>query len=328
MAKTLSLQKKIYFLNFMISRRFIRIKIFQLLFSKISSESGSISAAETELLHSFEKTKDLYFLLFSLPLALQQAALAKIEAGLQKFHPTPEEAQPNRRFVDNACVQAIADDKARQAYVEKRGLHWVENGLFVRKLLADIQTRPYYQEYMALPETDYEKDKTLLATIFETELEDHEVLYELLEDKSLYWADDLAYVLGLILQRLSAHKEGCDFAHPSLFKNLEDKRYALSLLGHAMLHYEEYLDMIRQSVINWEVDRIATTDIALIVLGISEVLSCPTIPVKVSINEMVELSKYYSTPNSKVFVNGLLDKIIQALKAEGKVKKEGRGLVE
>ena len=312
----------------MISRRLIRIKIFQLLFSKMAEESGSISAAETELLHCFEKTRDLYFLLLSLPLALQQAALSKIEGGLQKFHPSPEEAKPNRRFVDNACIGAIADDKKRQTYVEKRGLNWVEEGVFVRKLLADIQTRPYYQEYMALPQTDFEKDKALVAAIFEAELEDHDTLYELLEDKSLYWADDLGYVLGLILQRLSALQAGSEFAHPDLFKSPEDKRYALSLLGHAMLHYEEYLNLIRQAVINWEVDRIAATDIVLIVLGISEVLSCPTIPVKVSINEMVELSKYYSTPNSRVFVNGLLDKIIQELKAQGKVKKEGRGLVE
>jgi Transcription termination factor len=312
----------------MISRRLIRIKIFQLLFSKMAEESGSISAAETELLHSFEKTRDLYFLLLSLPLALQQAALSKIEGGLQKFHPSPEEARPNRRFVDNACIAAISDDKKRQTYVEKRGLNWVEEGAFVRKLFADILTRPYYQEYMALPETDYEKDKALVAAIFKNELEDHETLYELLEDKSLYWADDLGYVLGLILQRLSAQQEGQDFAHPDLFKSPEDKKYALSLLGHAMLHHEEYLNLIRQSAINWEVDRIAATDIALIVLGISEVISCPSIPVKVSINEMVELSKYYSTPNSKVFVNGLLDKIVQELKAQGKVKKEGRGLVE
>ena len=312
----------------MISRRLIRIKIFQLLFSRISSEAGSIAAAETELLHSFEKTRDLYFLLLSLPISLQQAALSKIEAGLQKFHPTPQEAKPNRRFVDNACILALANDKQRQDYAQKRGLHWAEEGLFVRKLLADIQTRPYYQEYMALPQTDYEKDKALIATIFETELEDHETLYEMLEDRSLYWADDLAYALGLVLQALSMHREGSDFAHLDLFKNADDQHYALSLMGHAMLHYEEYLDLIRQSVINWEVDRIAATDIVLIILGISEVLSCPTIPVKVSINEMVELSKYYSTPNSKVFVNGVLDKIVQALKAEGKIKKEGRGLVE
>ena len=312
----------------MISRRLIRIKVFKVLFSAICSDSTSLTAAEAELLLSFEKTLDLYYLLLSLPPALQQAALAKIEVGLQKFHPSPEEARPNRRFVDNACIAAISQDKKRQTYAEKRGLHWAEEGLFVRKLFADLQTRPYYQEYMAAPQSTYAKDKKLIATIFETELEEHEILSDLLEDKSLYWADDLAYVLGIILQSLAAHKEGTEFVHPELFKQAEDKSYAISLLHHALLHYTEYTDLIRQSVINWEVDRIATTDIALIVLGISEVLSCPNIPVKVSINEMVELSKYYSTPNSKVFVNGVLDKIVQLLKAQGKIKKEGRGLVE
>jgi len=113
-----------------------------------------------------------------------------------------------------------------------------------------------------------------------------------------------------------------------MFKQKEDKEYALHLLEHAILHYDEYLELLRTFAHNWEVDRMAATDICLIVLGVSEVVCCRTIPVKVTINEVVELAKYYSTPNSRVFVNGVIDRIVKYLKEEGKIIKEGRGLME
>ncbi|MDR2584796.1 MAG: transcription antitermination protein NusB [Prevotellaceae bacterium] len=312
----------------MISRRLIRIKVFKLIFSNIYTQSTSITGAGNELIKSLEKTVDLYYLLLSLPVALKKYRISKIELGLKKFHPTPQEANPNRKFVTNRAILTIENDNVRQNYVAKHGLHWKEFHLFIKKLLTDLENRPYFVDYMNDESSSFKDDVALLTKFFTLELEDNDDLFTILEDQNLYWIDDLSYTLGVVLRTLSSLQEGAPLDHPDMFKQQEDKVYALRLLEHALLHYDQYLDYIRTFAHNWDVDRMATTDICLIILGVSEVICCPTIPVKVTINEVVELSKYYSTPNSRLFVNGVLDKIITHLKENGQFTKEGRGLVD
>jgi N utilization substance protein B len=312
----------------MISRRLIRIKVFKLLFSRICSESRSLINAGNELMLSLEKTVDLYWLLLSLPIALKNYGISKINMGLQKFQPTPDEVDPNRKFILNRVIHVLENDKDRRDHSTKRGLYWTEQQTFVKKLYLDLHSRSWFNDYMEDKSGSYRQDMELLQTFFRLELEDNEDLYEILEDQSIYWVDDVAYILGIILKMLSSLKEGGAPEHLEMFKQQEDKEYALRLLEHSILHYDEYVELLRTFAHNWEVDRMASTDICLIVLGVSEVVCCPTIPVKVTINEVVELAKYYSTSNSRVFVNGVLDKIIQHLKEEGKIQKEGRGLME
>jgi len=277
---------------------------------------------------SLSKTVDLYYLLLSLPVALKKYAILKIETGLKKYHPTFEEVNPNRKFVENRVIAALESDKTRKSQSAKRGLRWSDHRPFLIKLFADLQTRPYFLEYMKGADNNYQEDLTLLSKFFEMELEDNDTLNEILEDQSIYWVDDIGYVLGVIIKMLSSLKEGEALAPVEAFRQPEDRAYAIRLMEHSVLHCDEYMELLRTFAHNWEVDRMAATDICLIVLGISEVVCCPTIPVKVTINEVVELAKYYSTPNSRVFVNGVLDKIVQRLREDGAFVKEGRGLVE
>jgi N utilization substance protein B len=263
-----------------------------------------------------------------LPVAIKKYATSKINSGLKKFQPTFEEANPNRKFVLNSVIAVLENDKVRKNHTTKRGLLWSDYPGFLKKLYTDLQSRPFFVNYMENEKSSWQEDVDLLYTFFETELEDNEELYEILEDQSIYWADDLSYVLGVVLKMLSCIKEETSPEHLEMFRQPEDREYAQHLLEHSLLHYDEYLALLRTFAHNWEVDRMAATDICLIVLGISEAICCPTIPVKVTINEVVELAKYYSTPNSKLFVNGILDKIIQHLKEEGKIIKEGRGLID
>ena len=312
----------------MINRRLIRIKVFKLLFSRIHADARALTGAGEELLRSFDKTMELYYLLLALPIALKNYGLAKIKTGLQKFHPKPHEINPNLKFVQNRAIAALEADKAVWKPGSKKSLHWPDHPTFLRKLYTDFQSHPRFVAYMESGQVSFEEDSSLLAALYETELEDNEALLEMLEDQNLYWADELAYVLGVILKTLGEAKEDLAWNHPPMFKQEDDKSYALRLLERSLLHYDEYLELLGRFAHNWDSDRMATTDICLIVLGITEVLHFPSIPVKVSINEAVELSKYYSTPNSKVFVNGVLDKIVQHLKEEGRIVKEGRGLIE
>jgi len=311
----------------MISRRLIRIKVFKVLFSRINSGSDSFSGAEKELLFSCDKTLDLYYFVLSLPIALKKIAETKIEAGFKKFQPTPEETDPNRRFIDNQFITKLESNEALIKFCESNGLYWQEHEAFVKKLLTTLTKRDYYQEYMASSTVGFEEDLKLIITFFEEELEENEDLYTILEDSNLYWIDDLAYVINIILKKLSVQKINSRIVHPQVFIKDEDKEYALRLFTQAMINYDEYIELMSKYVLNWDPGRLAATDTSLIVLGITEAISFPNIPLKVTINEYVELAKYYSTPNSKVFVNGILDKILLGLQRDGKIEKSGRGLV-
>ncbi|OFY42975.1 MAG: hypothetical protein A2X18_00590 [Bacteroidetes bacterium GWF2_40_14] len=311
----------------MISRRLIRVKVFKVLFSRINSGSDSISGAEKELLISCDKTLELYYFLLSLPIALKKVAEARIETGFKKFQPTAEESTPNRRFVDNQFIQKLESNEPLVKFCESNGQFWMENEAFVKKLFNVLVQREYYQEYMSANTSNFEDDLKLVVNIFETELDDNEEFYTILEDSNLYWIDDLAFVINIILKKLSVQRLSTRITHPQVFIKDEDKEYALRLLTQAMINYDEYIELMNKYVLNWDPDRLAATDTSLIVLGITEAICFPNIPLKVTINEYVELAKYYSTPNSKVFVNGILDKILLGLQRDGKIEKSGRGLV-
>ncbi|MFA6334076.1 MAG: transcription antitermination protein NusB [Bacteroidales bacterium] len=311
----------------MISRRLIRVKVFKVLFSRINSGSDSFSGAEKELLLSCDKTLELYYFISLLPIALKKVAEIKIEAGLKKFQPTPEEKDPNRRFVDNLMIAKLESNEALIKFCEGNGLRWNEYETFVKKLFATLTKRDYYQEYMASSTVSFEEDLKFVINFFEEELEDNEELYTILEDSNLYWIDDLAFVINIILKKLYGQKSNSKIVHPQVFMKEDDREFALRLLTQAMINYDEYIELMTKYVLNWDPDRLAATDTSLIVLGITEAISFPNIPLKVTINEYVELAKYYSTPNSKVFVNGILDKILLGLQRDGKIEKSGRGLV-
>ena len=311
----------------MISRRLIRIKVFKVLFSKINSGYESVKAAEKELIHSCEKSLDLYYFLMALPYELKLTAEKKIETGLQKFHPTQEEINPNRKFVNNLLIDKIENDPHILKYCENRGLNWKEHSSFVKKLYTTFSTSDYFTSYMNSTESGFTEDLKLLISFYQEELEDSEELYTILEDMSIYWADDLAFVLNVIIKKLSSLKENGIMGHPDVFLKEDDKEYAIRLLDSSLANYNDYSSLMSAYVKNWDSDRLAATDTALIVMGIAEAIAFKNIPLKVTINEFVELSKYYSTPNSRLFVNGMLDKILLSLAEEGKIEKSGRGLI-
>lgn len=311
----------------MINRRLIRVKVFKILFGRVNSESGSLSGAVNDLLTSCEKSLELYYFILSLPVAVKKVAEGKIEAGLKKYQPSAEEANPNMRFVQNALIAKLEENEELIKFCEKRGLNWNEHSSLVKKLYASMVASEYFGEYMNAEVSDFASDAALVSRFFEEELEDNDELHSILEDLSLFWTDDLEYVVNVITKKIGTLKQNSRLAHPALFLKEDDREYAIKLLENSLINYQNYVNLMATYIHNWEPERLAATDIALIVLGIAEAISFPDIPVKVTINEYVELSKFYSTPNSKVFVNGILDKIITGLTAEGKVEKRGRGLV-
>ena len=312
----------------MLSRRLIRIKAFKTLFAYVGSGSDNAAAAQKTLIESCDKVKDLYYFLLNISTSLVDVAAEKIAAGMRKFRPTEEEAHPNLKFVHNRFAQLLSDDPEFGRYCQKHGLTWGEWDPFVRRVYNSIVTKDYYINYMASGEDSFEEDCRLFSCIFEDEFEDNEELLSILEDMSLLWIDDVAFALNTIIAGIAETRHKKRIVHPNTFLKEDDKAFALRLLAESIARYDEYVELISARLDNWKSERLVSTDVALIVLGITEAVVFPTIPVKVTINEYVEIAKYYSTPNSRIFVNGMLDRIIQEKVREGEIVKQGRGLFE
>ena len=312
----------------MLSRRLIRIKAFKTLFAYEGSGSDSVKSAQSMLLESCEKAHDLYYFLLNISQSLVNVAEERIAAGMRKFHPTEAEAHPNLKFVRNRFAKMLSDDPEFGRICQKRGLMWGEYEPFVRRVYNSVITKEYYQKYMESGQDSFEEDCQLFSCIFQDEFEDNEELDSILEDISLLWIDDVAYALNAIIAGIGETSRRKHVVHPSTFLKEDDKEFALRLLAESIARYDEYFALVSAHLDNWNSDRLVSTDATLIVMGITEAVVFPTIPVKVTINEYVEIAKYYSTPNSRIFVNGILDRIIQEKIREGEVVKQGRGLLE
>ena len=319
----------------MLNRRILRIKAFKVLYSSVLSGNMSLAHAETQLEQACEATRDLYIYMLGIVSPLTKIARERIESAKGKFNPTEEERNPNMKFADNALAKLLDEDVDFKKIFNKKKYSWAQYDLLLKKIMTSICTKEYYAEYMASEERSLAEDCKLFTRIFEEEFVDSVELEQILEDKSLYWNDDLAYALTWCCKTFKSLAKGESWSllplyNSELLKGDEvesDKHFVKKLLQSSFAGYERYSAMVAESVVGWEKERLFSTDVVLIVMGLAEVASFPTIPVKVSINEYVELSKFYGTPKSRSFVNGILDRLVQTLVNEGKVNKEGKGLM-
>jgi len=313
----------------MISRRLLRVKVLQVLFAYFKSENDSLSNAEKELLHSIRKAYDLYHYLLLIPIELVDFAESKIEFGRQKLVPTREDLNPNTRFVENKLVKQLRENEALQKYASEYRLNWRAYPDLIRKLYQRVSVSDYFEQYMAAPACTYSDDKQLVVNILSRELEDFDDLTANLEEQSIYWNDDIEFMLSMVVKTLKKFKENQPGSTPlfPMYRGEDDEDYIKRLLRKVILKHAENVKLIDEFTKNWEVDRIASMDILIMELALTEILEFPSIPVKVSFNEYIEIAKYYSTDQSSTFVNGVLDKIIQSLRRQKKIVKQGRGLV-
>ena len=318
----------------MLNRRILRIKAFKVLYSNAIAENMSLAQAQSQLDVACEATRDLYIYMLAIVSPLTKIAKDRIESARSKFNPTDEELNPNMKFADNALAKLLDADVDFQKILSKKKLSWDQYDIFLKKVMNSIASKEYYAEYMASPTSSLKEDCRLFTRIFEEEFVDSEDLERILEDKSLYWNDDLAYALTWCCKTLKSFEKGEAWKLFPLYQSElmegseveSDKAFVRKLLQAAFAGYDRYFSMISESVAGWEKERLFSTDVALIVMGLAEAATFPTIPVKVTINEYVEISKFYGTQKSRSFVNGLLDRLIQKLTEEGAIVKKGKGL--
>lgn len=313
----------------MLNRRILRIKAFKVLYSSVLSGELSLSHAETQLDQACEATRDLYIYMLGIVSPLTRIARERIEAAKGKFNPTDEERNPNTKFADNALARLLDEDVDFQKVFSKKKYSWAQYDLLLKKIMNSVCTKDYYAAYMASDERSLAEDCRLFTRIFEEEFVDSTELEQILEEKSLYWNDDLAYALTWCCKTFKSFAKGESWSMLPLYHSEmlsgegveSDKYFVRKLLQASVAGYEKYSEMVAEAVVGWEKERLFSTDVILIVMGLAEVATFPSIPVKVSINEYVEISKFFGTVKSRAFVNGILDRLVQNLVNDGKVNK-------
>lgn len=314
----------------MLNRRFIRIRVLQALYAFYNKEGEELSRAENELIRSMDRIYDLYALMLDLLMSFQRMAEDRIDEGKRKKLPTHEDLHPNMKFVENpALIDLMESDSLRQ-YSQSHAVNWGDQREFVKKLFRSILSSELFTEYMEREEETYKGHRDFLVELYIEHIANNETLHDILEEKSIYWVEDLALVNSAVVRTLQGLKEksGASKAIEPLYRDVEDKDFASALMRKVVTQGDRFEEMIAEKAKNWEMERIAQMDMLLMKLALAEFLYFETIPVKVSMNEYIELSKEFSTTKSKVFINGILDKLVAELKESGEIRKLGRGLIE
>lgn len=314
----------------MLNRRHIRIKVMQTIYAFNGTDSDDLKKDEKFLLQSLESMYDLYLIIMSLFVEVHKKAEDHIAKTQKKFLATHEEKNPNRKFVNNQALALIKDNGALKNELESRKLdYWYLDFEYVDIVFKAILESSIYKDYMKTRLSNFNEDKNFLIDIFSEIIAPNEKLYDYFEDKKLTWIDDLPIVNTSILKLLKKVKPHVPKSYftPNLYKDLEDRNFAIELFKKTVLNRSKFNEEIAEKTKNWDSDRIANLDAVLLQLAICEFQKFPSIPIKVTINEYLEIAKEYSTPKSSIFVNGVLDKIIKEYSEEGKYPKIGRGLL-
>jgi len=320
----------------MLSRRQLRIKALQALYAFIQSVNDQLDHGEKEMLRSLEKLYEIYIYQLSFLIEIVDFSRKRSEENKKKFFPTEEDLNPNTRFIDNRFYIQLANNRDLLKHIDKYKINWVDQEDMIRKLMAQIRESKDYTDYLNKPQNSYNDDKDIFIKIIKKHLSRSEILQFFYEEKNIYWYDDFHTANLLAIKTIKGYDSSWDESHllPIMFgkdiegsKN-EDKEFIINLFRKTILKSSKYEELIDKKVKNWEMDRIAVMDILIIKMALVELLEFPSIPIKVTLNEYIELAKLYSTPKSKIFVNGILDKLIGDLKDQKKIKKTGRGLLE
>jgi N utilization substance protein B len=313
----------------MLNRRHLRIKVLQALYSFFQGDEDDFRRTEKELFGAIEKIYDLYIYLLLSFVELKSVAENRQEENKKKLRPTEEDLNPNLKFVSNSIVNAIENSRDLSQISEERKVNWVgaeEHEMF-RKIFLQIRESETFFNFMNNETSGFEEDKLFMITLFKEEIANSPLLYHFFEEKSIHWLDDIDLVCSMVLKTLKSFTED-DVKLLPLFKDKEDEIHFIKELFRKTISMNKVNEkLIDDLTKNWELDRIAKMDVILMKMALTEIQVFKSIPTKVSLNEYIEISKYYSTPKSNGFINGILDKAIVQLTEEDKINKMGRGLM-
>ena len=316
-------------ISFMITRRHIRSKVMQSIYAFSKQDKPVYDHEEKQLKESLDAYYDLYCLQLSLFCSLKNYASEYFETTRAKHFATKEDLNPKLKFINNDILLRLDDNEELHKHIKKKRLnYWQVDTSYVAHLWEKIRSSTIYHEYLGHDDQSFQEDKLFIIQVFRSIIAPDEKLQDYLEDKNMTWMDDYPWVNTAIIKKLEfIRKKDKGFKIPSLFKNADDAKFGRALLLNTLENYSEFTEDLRGKTPNWDMERITDIDTILIKMALCEFSHFPSIPMKVSINEYVEIAKDYSTPNSGTFINGVLDKLSTSYKQEGKMYKEGRGLL-
>ena len=311
----------------MLSRRLLRVKVAKNLYAHLKSGSDNLKASEKNLVESIDKAYDLYFQMMALIVDVARYAEERIEINRNKKLPTYEDLNPNRRFVDNAVVHLIANSDSVNDVIARRKLTWAHHADAVKDVYNRMVESEYYKRYMSASISTFSDDRRFVEEFY-TALEEDEALYDVVNDMSLMWTDDYGFALYMVVRTVQNLKQ----SHTEVkvlpkFKSDDDLDFAKTLFVKALVNYEDNQEIVDRYTSNWDVERVVFMDSLIISIAVAELMYFDSIPVKVTLDEWIDIAKYYSSPTSSNFVNGVLDKIVNDLQQDGRIKKSGRGLL-
>lgn len=301
----------------------------QSLYSYFSNPNNEMATSEKEMLKDIRSIADLHAIIISFVLEIHKYAIDFMEDNKSKYIPTSEDLNPNTKFINNRVISLFSEDETLMKKVSRLSGIWRKGDLdIIRKVFVQMIRSDQYKNYLNSEKDSFSEDKKFIQLMLNEYVLDNEIFHHILQERSIFWIDDLPFVALFLKGQINNLKqEGKNSFITDVFKNSDDKKFTTDLFRKTIYNAEEFESLIESKVKNWEIERIANMDLLLIKMALTEVLSFKEMPIKVSFNEYIEISKYYSTKNSKVFINGILDKIVSQFNREGKIKKVGRGLV-
>ena len=307
----------------MINRALIRTKVVQIVYAYCQNGNKNLDNGEKELFFSLSKAYDLYNYLLLLIVEVTKYSRERLEATRTKRTATDAEKSINMKFANNKFAAQLEINKQLTDFVENQKKTWVNESDFIKNLWQKIESSDLYKTYIESGESSYIEDRDIWRKLYKTFIQKNEDLDQLLEDQSLYWNDDKDIVDTFVIKTIKRFEENNKESQSLLpeFKDEEDMEFARRLFRRTIMNQDYYRHLISEGTRNWDLDRIALMDVIIMQIALAEILSFPSIPVNVSLNEYVEIAKLYSTPKSGGFINGTLDGIVNHLKNDGKLIK-------
>lgn len=313
----------------MLSRRLLRVKVMQMIYACQKNGDISIQQSEKDLFHSISKSYELYHLFLLLVVDIHAYAINRLEIGRNRKVPSQDDLNPNSRFIDNKLLTQLASNQFLLKFVEQTGISWVNSPEIIRSLFDVIAESDIFKQYMDSEFVSYDEDKKFIVKLTEKVIAQYEPLYNQVEEQSIFWNDEAEFIMSMVLKTLKEFDiKNAELQNlQSEFKDDDDQEFVKTLFRKTLLNQKDFIELIKKFSQNWDLERVAFMDIVLMQIALTEIIEFPGIPVKVTLNEYIEIAKHYSTPKSGLFINGMLDKIVSSLKLEGKIVKQGRGLM-
>lgn len=313
----------------MLTRRHIRVKVLQSIYSFNQNKDRDLSVQEKFLWYSIDQMRDLYLVQLQLFVEIRKHAETFRKRSKNRFTQSDDLNSKSTNFINNKLLLLIENHEEIAETVKKKKLnYWKMDDEFIHSFFSKLRSKDWFQKYLAIENPSFKQDKEVVVRLFREIIAPSDKLYQYYEDKRLTWADDFPLVNTTIVKIFGRIRPNNSTALlvPDLYKGYDDREFALQLLRNVIVNDDELSEAIKGKTPNWDQDRIAAIDMIILKMGMAEFLYFPSIPVRVTINEYLEIAKEYSTNKSSLFINGILDKQVKEYEKDGKLNKIGRGL--